>query len=221
MGKPAVAAAVHGTSIPVLFLAVGGPIAAALAWTLVRVGRRSVWAIMPPCMGALGILSLLTGEVGVGNALPVTVTVVLGLGAGIALYLSTAVFLSLAHGWRVLERHTAELYGRRGGLSLGATVLLAAGVVAAGEELLWRGVVQGAAGGILGELPGAVVAWAAYAAANAFSGSVPIILGGIVGGVVWTALAAWTGGVAASLACHAVWTALMVALPPVPVEDRT
>jgi membrane protease YdiL (CAAX protease family) len=131
------------------------------------------------------------------------------------------VFLSVVQGWELLQRHTAELYGRRGGLSLGTTVILAAVIVVAGEELLWRGVVQGLAGGAFGELPGAAIAWAAYVAANAFSGSAPIILGGIVGGAVWTALAAWTGGIAASLACHAVWTALMVVLPPVPAEGRT
>jgi membrane protease YdiL (CAAX protease family) len=221
MGMPAVGGAVPDASIPELVLAVGGPLAAALAWSLVRVGRRSVWAIMPPCMGALGILSLLTGEVRLGDALPVPVTVSLGVGAGVALYLSTAVFLSVVQGWNLLQRHTAELYGRRGALSLGATVILAAVVVVGGEELLWRGVVQGVAGGILGELPGAAIAWAAYMTANAFSGSAPIILGGIVGGAVWTALAAWTGGIAASLACHAVWTALMIALPPVPAEGRT
>jgi membrane protease YdiL (CAAX protease family) len=80
-------------------------------------------------------------------------------------------------------------------------------------------VVQGVAGGALGDLPGAVLAWAAYVGANAFSGSVPVVLGAVVGGGVWAALAAWTGGVVASLACHAMWTALMVALPPVPLED--
>jgi membrane protease YdiL (CAAX protease family) len=72
----------------------------------------------------------------------------------------------------------------------------------------------------VGSLAGALLAWGVYVAANAVSGSLPIILGALVGGAVWTALALWTGGVAASLACHAAWTALMVALPPLPTEDR-
>jgi membrane protease YdiL (CAAX protease family) len=193
----------------------------ALAWTLVRTGRTSVWPTTAVCMGSLGILSLFTGEVRLVEGLPAPVAMVLGIGAGLALYLATAAFLSLVRGWELLAGHAEALYDRRGGLSLVTAVLLAAGVSAAGEELLWRGVVMGVAGGVLGELPGAAVAWAAYVTANAFSGSIPIVLGGIVGGAAWTALAVWTGGIAAGLACHAVWTALMVALPPVPVEDRT
>jgi membrane protease YdiL (CAAX protease family) len=221
VGTPAVAAAVPGASVSMVALAVGGPIVVALAWSLVRSGRTSVWASMAACLGSLGALSILTGEVDLGEATPVPVAVILGLGAGVALYLATAAFLSVARGWTLLARHASALYARRGGLSLGASVFLAAGIIATGEELMWRGVVQEVAGGALGALPGAAAAWAAYVAANALSGSVPVILGAVVGGGVWTALALWTGGVGASLACHAVWTALMVALPPVPVEDRT
>jgi membrane protease YdiL (CAAX protease family) len=197
------------------------PVVVMLAWGLVRGARASVWATMATCLGALGILSLLTGEVRAGERPPVPVAVLLGLGAGVALYLATAVFLSLMRGWSMLGRHTAELYARRGGRSVAAAVVLAAGISAGGEELLWRGVFQGVAAGALGTVAGAVVAWAIYLVANAVSGSVPVVLAAVVGGGVWTALAVWTGGVAAGLACHAVWTALMVALPPLPTEDRT
>jgi membrane protease YdiL (CAAX protease family) len=209
------------TIVPAVVLAVGGPIAVALAWTLVRTGRTPIWVTTAVCLGSLGTLSLLTGEIRLVGALPLAVALILGGGAGVVLYLATAAFLSLVQGWELLARHAEALYARRGGLPLAAAVLLAAGVTAGGEELLWRGVVQGVAGEALGELTGAALAWAAYATANAFSGSVPIILGGIVGGAAWTALALSTGGVAASLACHAMWTALMVALPPLPAGERT
>jgi hypothetical protein len=36
----------------------------------------------------------------------------------------------------------------------------------------------------------------------------------VVGGVAWAALAAWTGGVLASVASHLAWTALMLVRPP-------
>lgn len=208
-------------SAPTVALAVGGPILVAVAWTIVRMGRASVWTAMALCLGALGLLSLLTGEVRAGERPSLPVLVVLGLGAGVALYLATAVFLSLVRGWTMLARHASTLYARRGGLSAVTVIVLAAGISAGGEELLWRGVVQNVAAGAVGNVAGALLAWAAYVGANAFSGSVPIILGGLVGGAVWTALAVWTGGVAASLACHAAWTAMMVALPPLPTEDRT
>jgi membrane protease YdiL (CAAX protease family) len=203
-----------------LALALGGPVAVALAWVVVRSGMASVWSATAAVMGSLGILSLLTGEVRLGEAPPPPVGLILGLGAGVALYLVTAAFLSSARDWKLLARHAAALYAKRGGLSTGAAVVLAAGISAVGEELLWRGVVLGVAGGAFGELLGAAMVWAAYVGANAFSGSVPIVLGAVVGGGVWTALAVWTGGIGASLACHATWTALMVALPPVPLEDR-
>jgi membrane protease YdiL (CAAX protease family) len=35
-----------------------------------------------------------------------------------------------------------------------------------------------------------------------------------VGGALWGGLAWWTGGIAASLASHGVWTAMMLARPP-------
>jgi membrane protease YdiL (CAAX protease family) len=45
----------------------------------------------------------------------------------------------------------------------------------------------------------------------------------VVGGAVWVGLAWWTGGVLASLACHIVWTGMMVAFPVLraPVETTT
>jgi membrane protease YdiL (CAAX protease family) len=214
-------ALVAKASAPTVVLAVGGPILVAVAWAMVRAGRASVWPVTTACMGVLGILSLLTGEVRAGERPSLPVLVVLGLGAGLALYLATAVFLSLVRRWTTLTRHASALYARRGELPLVAVIVLAAGVTAGGEELLWRGVVQNVAVGAVGSVAGAVLAWGAYVAANAFSGSLPVILGALVGGAVWTALAIWTGGVAASLACHAAWTALMVALPPLPTEDRT
>lgn len=208
------------SSGPAIALAVGGPILVAAAWSVVRIGRASVWTSMALCLGTLGILSVLTSDVRTGERPSLPVLVVLGLGAGVALYLATAVFLSLVRRWTTLTRHSSALYARRGGLSVASAVVLAAGIIAGGEELLWRGVVQGAATGAVGSVAGALLAWGVYVAANAVSGSLPIILGAIVGGAVWTALALWTGGVAASLACHAAWTALMVALPPLPTEDR-
>jgi membrane protease YdiL (CAAX protease family) len=207
-------------SAPTVALAVGGPILVAAAWAIVRMGRASVWTSMALCLGALGILSLLTGEVRSGGRPSPPALVVLGIGAGVALYLATAVFLSLVRRWTTLTRHAAALYARREGLPVVTVVVLAAGIIAGGEELLWRGVVQTVAAGAVGSLAGALLAWGVYVAANAVSGSLPIILGALVGGAVWTALALWTGGVAASLACHAAWTALMVALPPLPTEDR-
>jgi membrane protease YdiL (CAAX protease family) len=211
---------IASATAPTIALAVGGPILVAGAWAIVRMDRASVWTSMALCLGMLGILALLTGEVRAGERPSLPALLVLGIGVGVVLYLATAVFLSLVRRWRALTHHAAALYARREGLPMITVVVLAAGIIAGGEELLWRGVVQSVAAGAVGSVAGALLAWGAYVAVNAVSGSLPIILGALVGGAVWTALALWTGGMAASLACHAAWTALMVALPPLTTEDR-
>jgi membrane protease YdiL (CAAX protease family) len=59
-----------------------------------------------------------------------------------------------------------------------------------------------------------IASWFAYVAANALSRSLVIVAGAVVGGAVWVVLQAATGGVAAPLACHVVWTLAMLVLPP-------
>jgi membrane protease YdiL (CAAX protease family) len=198
-------------------LAIVGPLAVAGTWLLIRSGRVSLWIANGALMPVLGAASLLTGVVeasrlraGAGWA------VFLGLTAGAGLYGATVGFMAVAGRWPPLARHTESLYENRRAISLPLALVVSALLVAPGEELLWRGVVLGALREALGSSLALVMSWVVYVAANAVSGSVPIVLGAVVGGVVWTALAAMTGGVVAAVACHLVWTGLMVAFPPVP-----
>jgi membrane protease YdiL (CAAX protease family) len=199
-------------------LAIAGPIAVAAAWLVVRSGRVSLWLINGLLMPVLGVLSLLTGDIETASpSIGCWRAAFLGVGTGLGLYGATVAFMFLAGRWPPLARHTAALYENTRGISLPAAVAISALLVAPGEELLWRGVVLEALEPVSGSaLVVGVLAWAAYIAANAFSGSVPILLGAIVGGAAWTALAVATEGVVASIACHAIWTGLMVAFPPVP-----
>lgn len=197
----------------VVALAVVGPVAVAGAWLLVRTGRASVWAAMGITLGVLGVLSFFTGEPSAGRSPWLAAGG--GVLAGAALYAATAAFLSVAGRWPPLHRHAAELYGSRRGVSLTRALVISVAVTAPGEELLWRGVVLGTLGSAFAPWAAAVLAWSAYVAANAVSGSVPIVLGAVVGGAAWTGLAVWTGGVVASIACHVVWTGLMIVFPPI------
>jgi membrane protease YdiL (CAAX protease family) len=99
-------------------------------------------------------------------------------------------------------------------LPLPLALVLAALVVAPGEELFWRGLFQGRLAEGTGWLMASVLTWLVYVAANAASQSLPILFGALVSGAVWGALAFWTRGVLASVACHMVWTSLMLLLPP-------
>lgn len=201
---------------PVAMLAAAGALAGAGAWALVRAGRVSIWAASASVNGVLAVIALLTERVHGSGDLESWPAVLVGGGAGVVLYLATAVFMAVAGRWPPLRRDAAEVYGRREGMSTIAVVSVAAGVVAPAEEVFWRGLVQGVLAAVTSPLLGALLGWAGYVAVNAVSGSIPIVLGAVVGGAAWAALAWWTGGVLAGAACHATWTALMILRPPPP-----
>jgi hypothetical protein len=189
-------------------------VAVFVAWRLVALGRASIWPALTPVMAAAGIASVATGTLALSANVAVGLAAVAGLGAGLLLYLATAAFVLIVRRWHVFDQHVAEIYDQRRGLSLGLALLLAAAVNATGEELFWRGLWQSRLAVTIAWPAGAVVTWAAYILANMASRSLPIVAGAVVGGAVWGALALWTHGVLAPLLCHAVWTALMVAVPP-------
>ena len=199
-------------------LALSAPVAVAGAWLVVRSGRASLWLVNGVLLPVLGALAVATGVVEGGGTFEPGWAAFLGLTAGLGLYAATVAFMAVAGRWPPLARHTSALYRSRSDVSVTAAVLVSALLVAPGEELVWRGVILevlrdglGASAWLAGTL-----AWLGYIAANAVSGSLPILLGAVVAGAAWTALAVLTGGVLASIACHAVWTGLMVAYPPVP-----
>jgi len=117
------------------------------------------------------------------------------------------------------------MYRKQGGLSLGVALFLSIALSVPGEELFWRGFFQGQ---LASSLEGrtavaAVLAWIAFVLANLPSANLAIAAGAVVGGAAWVALTWWTGGVLAALACHIVWTGMMVAFPVLhaPAESTT
>jgi membrane protease YdiL (CAAX protease family) len=185
-----------------------------VAWRLVAAGRVSVWVAMTSVVSVLGIVSLATGRVHLSPRVEPGTAALAGAGAGVALYVATVGFVLVVRRWPAFDRHVAAIYDQRKGLSLPVALLLAAGATAAGEELFWRGLVQWRLAETLSATGAAILTWAGYVVANAASGSLPIFAGGVVAGAVWGGLSLWTHGVLASLLSHAVWTGLMVSLPP-------
>jgi membrane protease YdiL (CAAX protease family) len=204
----------------VVLMIVGG-LAVLVAWRAVAIGLVSVWAAMGTVSAAVGLVSLATGRVSLSPKLGWPWAVVAGIGAGVALYLATVAFVLIVRRWHVFDRHVAEIYDQRKGLSLPTALLLAAGTTAAGEEFFWRGLFQSRLASPLGWPVAALVTWIAYVIVNAASASLAILAGAIVSGGVWGALALWTHGVLASVLCHGVWTGLMVTIPPGGAERRT
>jgi membrane protease YdiL (CAAX protease family) len=197
-----------------LALMAAGAAAVFVGWRVVASGRGSVWVVMCVILGALGAASLATGKIVVSGRRSIVAGAGAGAGAGALLYVATVAFVMIISRWPLFDRHVAEIYDQRKGLSAPVALFLASGIVAPGEELFWRGLFEGRAAQTVGWLVGAALAWGVYIAANAFSGSLPILAAAIVSGAVWGALALWTHGVVASLVCHAVWTGLMLILPP-------
>lgn len=196
-----------------LALAWGGPVVAALAWAAIRRGG-SIWVVMGLALGPLGVLALLTGRVEAVEDVGLATAIGAGAGAGLALYGATAAFMYTVRRWPVLARQARTLYDQRHGLPVRAALAIAVLVVAPGEEALWRGLVQPVVADRIGDLAGAAAVLGAYLAANAFSLSVPIVLGAGVGGAAWGGLAYWSGGVMAGMLCHMTWTGLMIVAPP-------
>lgn len=196
-------------------LIVLGVLAVAGAWRLVATGRASVWVAMGAVVGAVGAAAVATGRVELSPDVSVPVAALAGVGSGIALYAATRAFVWAVRDWRAFQRHAQAVYETRGGLSLPAALLVAVGVVVTGEELFWRGLVQGRLGEAVGTGWGAALAWLLYVLANLSSASLAIVAGAGVSGAVWTVLAWWTGGMLSPLASHAAWTGLMIVLPPV------
>jgi uncharacterized protein len=204
---------------PVVFLILAGFAATAAAWVLIRTGAVSIWTASASVNGVLALISLLTERVSAGD-IEVWRAVLIGAGVGVVLYLATAGFMGLAGGWPPLRRGTEEVYGNAQGMYTPGVVALAALVVAPAEEVFWRGLVQGVLAAATTPLLGALLGWVGYVAVYLVSGSIPIVLGAVVGGATWALMAWATGGVLAGVACHAVWTALMILRPPLPREAR-
>jgi len=199
-----------------LVVLIGGAVAEAIAWWAVSWKGVSIWVAMGVVLPILGVAALLVRTPGLSPDVSPAVAAGAGLVAGLVLYLATRGFVATAGSWRTFRRHAVELYAKQSRIPLAAALLLAAVILAPGEELFWRGLFRARLVAALdARTTGAVVAWLASVAANIPSRNLAIVAGAVVGGAVWTALAWWTGGVLASVLCHSAWTALMLAFPVV------
>jgi membrane protease YdiL (CAAX protease family) len=195
-----------------------GALAEASAWALVAMRRGTVWTIVTPVLGVLGVVTLLVEVPPAADRVEIAAAVGVGIVAGVVLYLATQVFVYVVRRWGRFTTQSRAIYERRQPLSRAQAIAVTTFVAAPAEELFWRGLFQsGIADALNGRLGLAAAATTAvFIAANLASWNLAIVLGAAVGGAVWSALAWWSGGVVAPLLCHVTWTALMVARPVVP-----
>ena len=184
-----------------------------VAWRAVAAGRASLWRLMVGVFAIHGVVAAVVLPPIASGSETLAIALAAGVASGLALWAGTLAFVAVAVRWQPFRTDVAERYSRAAEVSLPVAVALSILVAVPGEELFWRNLVQRRFG-VSSEMVGAVVAWLGYVAMNAASGSLPFIAGAVVGGAVWGGLAWWSGGIAASVASHGVWTALMLARPP-------
>jgi membrane protease YdiL (CAAX protease family) len=201
-------------------LMVLGMVVEGVAWWWISARGASVWAVMTPVLVGLGIVALLAGDPHAATEVGLAAATAAGLGAGLLLYAATRVFVTVvAPRWRAFRAQSVSMYGRRGRRSLALVLGLSVLLMVPGEELFWRGLFLPELQRSLDTVPAAAAAWAGFVAANLPSRNLAIVAGAMVGGAAWVSLAAWSGGVLAGLLCHAAWTALMLAFPPLPTPE--
>jgi uncharacterized protein len=146
---------------------------------------------------------------------PRSVQVLIGLLAGLVLALTThLVYAPIAQRIPFMARDTAHLYAKLGASShLWLSLALAPVII--GEELVWRGLVQGAIGHRLGSFSGVLLAASLYALAQVPVGSPVLAFVALVCGIIWGALRACTNGLVAPMLAHLLWDFLILFMWPI------
>lgn len=191
-----------------------GALAEVIGWRLVATGRATVWRLMPAVFVGMGVAAILVRRPVVATRVGDGVALGVGLASGLILYAGTRLFVAIAAGWEPFRRHVVEKYAEAATVSRKRSLALSLLIMVPAEELFWRGLFQARLDRSLVAAAAGAWTWVAYVGVNLTSGSLPIVAGAVVGGALWAGLAAWSGGMLASLASHMLWTGLMLAVPP-------
>lgn len=190
-------------------------LAEVVSWRiLARPGRATEWNLMIAVFLVQGVVALILWHVEWFSDMAPLVSIAVGLASGAVLYAGTRAFVGVAVRSPLFREHVADQYDRARQVSLPVGLALAALVAVPGEELFWRGAVQGLAGDHWSEVVGMLVALVGYIGVNTASGKLPLVAAAVVGGLAWGGLTLFTGGILAAVMCHGLWTGLMLAYPP-------
>lgn len=111
-------------------------------------------------------------------------------------------------GWRTAaSAGLAPLWARLDAAPLWLRLLAAGALTAPMEEYLWRGAVQPTLGGVVGTA-------VTYAAFHVVTLQPTLVAAALFGGLVWGWLAQRSGAVGPAALAHALWTASVLAFPP-------
>jgi uncharacterized protein len=107
------------------------------------------------------------------------------------------------------------IYGLGGGSSRIWIFLLLFFVTGPGEEIFWRGFLQGQLEEKWGRSTAFGLATAVYGCVHVFSGNPMLILAALVAGAFWGALYAWKKDLLLLMVSHSIWSAFIFAVVPI------
>jgi membrane protease YdiL (CAAX protease family) len=197
-----------------------GLLSQVIVWRLVARDRLPFWPATVTTFALIGIASLLAGDPSCCRGTEVAEASGVGVASGLALFAATRLVVDMATRHPLLRRAVANVYRRSQGTRFFTALALTLVIAVPGEELFWRGFVLPELSDATTSTTGALLSWAAAVGVNAAWSSAPLLAGAMVGGALWTVLASWTGGVAAPIASHLVWTGLMLVWPPPAARDK-
>jgi membrane protease YdiL (CAAX protease family) len=201
----AVAVATSRTTPLALVCIVVWALAAALA------GRIGIWLAVGGAAIALGLaVGLLDRAATRRSLLPSVRLVLLGLAAGVVMAAMTyALYPVLAPFAPIIVTGTAHLYATFRAPSATIATLALVPIIL-GEEVVWRGVVQGALVQRLGTWGGITATTLAYALAHAPLGSPILVAVAVACGLAWGVLRAVSASLVPALVAHLVWDLLVL-----------
>ena len=199
-------ASAPGSNTSLAFVCITVWVAAAVA-----AGRLGIWLAIGGASIALGIAVLVLDGAAARQILRPSLRLgLLGAAAGALMTAATYALYPLLH--RIappLAADTGRLYAAFRGPSLGVASL-ALGPIILGEELVWRGVVQGMFVRRFKPAVGVALTAAVYALAHAPIGSTALVLVALGCGLAWGVLRAATASLIPPLVAHLVWDAFVL-----------
>ena len=189
------------------------PIACVVVWIVAAAGARvlGVWLAVGGAAIALGAAVWALDRNRARQLLrPSAGLIAVGAAAGGAMTaLTHLLYPVVTHHVPSLAADAATLYAAFRAPSL-AVAAIALGPVVLGEELVWRGAVQGALVGRFGRRGGVFLAAVAYALAHAALGSPLLLVVAFLCGIAWGALRAASRSLIPPLVAHLVWDVLVL-----------
>jgi membrane protease YdiL (CAAX protease family) len=188
-----------------------------MLWAFAFRGKRgNFWTRMALVTGSLGAFSL-SSRPDLRRELPRRRDVLTGIGSAAALYCIFELGDRFAR--TVMpdgEEEIQRIYAFRGLAPKPLIALLLAVVIAPGEELFWRGLVQHALMLRFGRARGTLAAAAAYGGTHLVTGNLTLTGAASVAGTFWGTQYALEDRLVSVLICHVVWDLWIFLLAPTP-----